>query len=64
MPKTNVAFWHAKLTKNRERDARNLKRLKELGWEPLVVWECDVKNTRILEKLADQIQRTTRVREG
>ena len=43
-PSSNVAFWRTKLTKNAERDARQLTVLKASGWRALVVWECELKN--------------------
>jgi len=47
-PKTNTAFWTAKLTRNSERDAAQLSRLKRDGWRALVIWECQTKNERRL----------------
>lgn len=41
MPKTNVAYWSAKLERNRNRDTLNKSRLTEQGWRSLVVWECE-----------------------
>jgi DNA mismatch endonuclease (patch repair protein) len=34
-------FWVAKFEANVERDARVRRQLEELGWEVLVVWECE-----------------------
>jgi DNA mismatch endonuclease (patch repair protein) len=45
VPKTKVAYWGPKLRRNVERDVRNLKDLKKLGWRVLVIWECQVKNS-------------------
>ena len=42
MPKTRAAFWRDKLGKNVERDRRNQRALRKLGWKVLVVWECQV----------------------
>ena len=41
MPKTNTAYWQDKRRKNRERDARVLADLKDLGWTPVVAWACE-----------------------
>jgi DNA mismatch endonuclease (patch repair protein) len=38
-PKANAAFWQAKIETNRSRDADTDRRLKELGWEVIRVWE-------------------------
>lgn len=51
-PSSNREFWDKKLSRNAERDKNNLKKLAELGWESLVVWQCEMKNLEILsEKL-------------
>lgn len=42
-PSTRPEFWQAKISRNRENDARNEARLKELGWRRAVVWECALK---------------------
>ena len=39
-PKSRVEFWEAKFTENRERDMRQQKELRRLGWRCIVVWEC------------------------
>ena len=42
-PKANADYWIAKIAGNRERDAANLEALTALGWTPITVWECDLK---------------------
>jgi DNA mismatch endonuclease (patch repair protein) len=39
-PATRLDYWNAKFSRNVERDRRNLRRLRRLGWRVLVVWEC------------------------
>jgi DNA mismatch endonuclease (patch repair protein) len=41
-PSTRRDFWAAKLRSNRARDRLVLRRLRVLGWRPLVVWECEL----------------------
>jgi DNA mismatch endonuclease Vsr len=41
LPRRNNAFWRAKFTANRSRDARVLRQLRANGLKALVVWECD-----------------------
>ena len=50
VPKTRTEFWQAKFAKNVERDARNRRDLKRLGWRALVVWECELKDMAKLER--------------
>jgi DNA mismatch endonuclease (patch repair protein) len=37
------------LETNRERDERNLALLAELGWDVLIIWECQTKNREELQ---------------
>lgn len=39
-PKTNAEYWTGKISRNRERDARNIDALRKAGWRVLIVWEC------------------------
>lgn len=47
-PKTNERYWLNKLEKNKARDASNQRKLKELGWDFLILWECQLKNEGII----------------
>jgi DNA mismatch endonuclease (patch repair protein) len=38
-PRTNSAFWSAKIGRNRSRDADTTERLESLGWSVLRFWE-------------------------
>lgn len=49
VPATRSDYWHEKLQANKDRDARYLRALSDAGWDSLVVWECEVKNTDALE---------------
>lgn len=42
MPKSNTEFWEEKFRKNKERDIRKTKRLKEEGWNVIICWECEI----------------------
>lgn len=47
VPKKNVDYWEAKFARNRERDARNLATLEEMGWKVLVLWEHQLKKKEL-----------------
>lgn len=53
MPKSNVDYWKKKLYGNRERDERNLKELKAMGWNVITVWECQLKKDNVEQTLAE-----------
>jgi len=55
-PSTNVEFWQEKFSRNIERDKKTEKQLKELGWNLIVVWECELKKEGFLEALPDKIK--------
>ena len=40
--KTNKEYWKNKISGNKKRDIANHKKLKELGWDVLVIWECEI----------------------
>ena len=42
-PSSNTAFWNEKFHRNIERDKKNESALKELGWNVIVVWECETR---------------------
>jgi DNA mismatch endonuclease (patch repair protein) len=39
-PKSRIAFWDEKFRSNVERDFRNTRALRALGWRVITVWEC------------------------
>lgn len=43
-PKTNIEFWTTKFDRNRSRDQKKIEELQQLGWEVLVIWECEIKD--------------------
>lgn len=48
-PKANAAFWEAKRSRTRERDAQQRGQLETAGWSVLTVWECELKDGSALE---------------
>ena len=42
MPGTRIEFWKDKFAKTVERDKRQAKALKNLGWRVITVWECEI----------------------
>jgi DNA mismatch endonuclease (patch repair protein) len=50
LPTSNAAFWQAKIARNVARDAVNVKRLKDLGIESFLVWQCELRDLKSLER--------------
>lgn len=47
-PKSNLPFWTKKFAANVTRDEQALADLKNLGWEALVIWECEAKDAELV----------------
>ena len=46
IPQTNREFWVAKIRRNQERDIEEQKRLAEMGWHCITIWECELKPSK------------------
>ncbi len=55
LPETNHDFWVDKITKNKDRDKRNISELTDSGWKVLVVWECELTNKILAEATLDRL---------
>jgi DNA mismatch endonuclease, patch repair protein len=42
IPKSRTKYWVPKLRRNEDRDKENCRKLRVLGWNVLVIWECAV----------------------
>lgn len=51
--RTNLTYWAEKLARNRLRDARDRRRLRQLGWTSMVIRECELRDT---DRLSARIQ--------
>lgn len=49
LPRSKPEYWAPKLDRNRARDGRHITELRELGWNVLVVWECELHDSQTLE---------------
>ena len=58
MPENHKEFWAEKLLKNKERDEKKKRQLEQMGWNVIVVWECQLKGEEklpALEKLKSDV---------
>ena len=54
IPETRKKFWQTKLEGNKERDKQNRRKLNNLGWKVLVIWECQTKNPeKVINKISN-----------
>ncbi len=57
LPRSKPEYWGPKLERNRRRDAANIKKLREMGWDVLVVWECEIADEEELVRQLTQFLR-------
>jgi DNA mismatch endonuclease, patch repair protein len=48
VPRSNQGYWLPKLARNKDRDAASVTALEGAGWNVLVVWECETRNSEVL----------------
>ena len=46
IPKSNREFWVAKISRNQQRDIEEQRKLAEMGWHCITVWECELKPSK------------------
>ena len=54
IPMTNHDFWVAKIRRNKERDKEKQRKLAEMGWHCITVWECELK-PKVRERTLDSL---------
>lgn len=47
-PLSNQTYWFPKLTRTKQRDLENQNKLIELGYNFLIIWECELENKELL----------------
>lgn len=61
-PNARRLFWVKKFSENVRRDKGNLEALRTMGWQVIVVWECEIKDEQKLHyRLISEIGRTQRL---
>lgn len=56
IPKTRTEWWAAKLSRNKARDADVSVQLKAMGWDVVVIWECEVNDAMKLALLIEEFK--------
>ncbi|MDE5832512.1 MAG: DNA mismatch endonuclease Vsr [Desulfovibrio sp.] len=56
IPLTRTEWWQEKLGRNVARDRKVLRELVALGWRAVVVWECETRDGRFIEKLTAKLR--------
>lgn len=50
LPRTNAKFWKTKIGKNVRRDKKVRGELADLGWDILVLWQCELRDVEKLKR--------------
>ena len=57
-PKSRLEFWIPKLEANRKRDVAVVEEARGLGWDTMIVWECELRSKLDLsERLVKFLER-------
>jgi len=51
LPKSRTRFWREKLRRNVERDEEQRRALIAMGWDVLVLWECELADPSLSRRL-------------
>ena len=53
MPSSNIEYWTSKINRNVTRDLMNRQNLEASGWEPVIIWECNLEpmTNALIERL-------------
>ncbi len=50
-PRSNHSYWSEKLARNQSRDEDHERGLRDLGFDVLILWECDTRNAVKLQQI-------------
>ena len=58
--RTNSEYWSTKIATNKRRDNKIVRRLRNVGWKVLIVWECRIRGRSTLSREIVRISREWR----
>jgi DNA mismatch endonuclease (patch repair protein) len=63
LPETRKEFWEKKINDTKLRDKRKTGALEKMGWNTIVIWQCEITNTenrqKRMESLLEEISKTS-----
>jgi DNA mismatch endonuclease (patch repair protein) len=57
-PKSRPGFWKKKILENKKRDQGNAKKLKMAGWLVIEVWECQLADSKSVQRFLRRFKAT------
>jgi len=55
LPKSRVEYWKAKIEANKQRDRLVEEGIRNAGWQPLVIWECQLRTQKAASVTLDNL---------
>jgi DNA mismatch endonuclease, patch repair protein len=55
-PKSRKDFWREKILRNKARDAVAKRELRQLGWQSILIWECQIKKGLVEKKVLERLR--------
>lgn len=59
VPRSKTEYWGPKLARNVERDRSHVAALFAAGWQVLTVWECELNDPRLSERIESFLKKST-----
>ena len=57
LPKSNLGYWEPKIRGNQLRDQQNCAALINSGWNPIIIWECEIEYQEALRMRLERIRK-------
>ena len=51
IPSTRRDWWKKKIRRTKELDKKNIKELRDSGWQVIEIWECELRPKKVEERL-------------
>ncbi|MCC5907960.1 MAG: DNA mismatch endonuclease Vsr [Balneolaceae bacterium] len=64
IPETRTEWWKEKLFGNKERDEENIEDLEQIGWNVLIIWECDLRSSKKVRSLKNLVSMLKKYEKG
>jgi DNA mismatch endonuclease (patch repair protein) len=61
VPKTRTDWWLQKINRNKQLDVENFNKLKEVGWNVLTIFECQLRSKNVDETLKETVNKLTSI---
>jgi DNA mismatch endonuclease (patch repair protein) len=46
-PSSRTKYWRKKFENNQRRDSQNRRKLRKMGWDIMIIWECQIRKKNV-----------------